>query len=187
MQPCGNKESATVRTIACGGECCSIAFMRLCVLLLIAVAGIAAPPQNPMKPFEPLLAYDGTWRISRTGAAKPQTLVDKCSMLGSFFACAQEVDGQTAALVIFVRHGEAGHYQVQTIMPTGRATGLTDLQVNGDTWTYFTQQTDNGVTTHYKTVNVFSGKNKIHFESSHSSDGTNFTVDASGDEVKVTR
>ena len=173
--------------------------MRICAVLVIAVfATVPAAPaqkssaqnssvQNAAKDFEPLMAYAGTWQVSRAGAPKPETLINKCEVLGEFFACAQNVDGQAGPLVVFLRHGEPGHYQVQNIMPSGRATGLTELQLTGNTWTYFNRQSENGVATYYKTTNVFSGKNKIHFESSHSSNNKDFTVDASGDEVKVVK
>jgi hypothetical protein len=158
--------------------------------LSFALLGSAAtPPASSKADFAPLLAYQGTWHVMRKDAKdpKPDILINHCSLLGQFFACAQNVNAQPGALVVFLHKGAPGHFLVQNIMPDGRATGLTDLTVNGDTWTYMDRRDENGQTTFYRTLNVFSGRNKIHFESSHSKNGKDYSVDLSGDESRVSQ
>ena len=155
--------------------------------MLAAAIGFAAAPPDTGKNMQPLLAYEGTWKVSRAGTPKPDTLINKCALLGQFFVCAQNVNGEPGPLLVFLQQGAPGHYLTQTIMPSGRATGLTDLTITADTWTYLSRQNEAGTTTYYKTINAFSGKNKIHFENSHSSNGKDFTPDSSGDELKVTK
>lgn len=157
--------------------------MRITVLLLAAIGVQAAAPQ-PSSTFAPLRAYDGTWRVT-VASQQPNTLVNQCSALGSFFACAQTVNGASSGLLVFAASGAPGHFVTQTIRPDGRATGTEQLEVNGDVWTFTSRRDAYGKTTFYRTVNTFSGRNRIHFESAHSGDQKDWTVDRSGDEVKI--
>jgi hypothetical protein len=86
---------------------------------------------------------------------------------------------------VFLPAGKPEHFYTQSIMPDGRATGRNDLQISGDVWTYTSRRDEGGKTTFYRTLNTFSGKSRIHFESDHSDNGKDWTVDASGDELHV--
>jgi hypothetical protein len=70
-------------------------------------------------------------------------------------------------------------------MPDGRATGLSDLELNGDQWTYTNRRDEYGKTTFFRTINTFTGKDRIHFEHAHSAEGKQWTTDGSGDEVRT--
>lgn len=138
--------------------------------------------------FAALWLYNGTWQVTRKEAAagsKPDLLVNQCALLGRFFTCSQVVNGAQQGLVVFLPASQAGHFYLQNIMPDGRATGKTDLEIAGDTWTYSSRRDENGKTTFYRTLNQFTGKTKIHFQSEHSSDGKDWTTDAAGDEVHI--
>ncbi len=157
-------------------------------ILAVLVLALTAQAQHSGSLYQPLWLYNGTWEVSPGGAAagkKPDTLVNQCAELGKDFACGQTVNGQSVGLVVFVEKGGVGHYVAQTIMPDGRASGLVTLTVDGDTWTYSSRRDEYGKTTFYRTLNIFTGKNKIHFSSEHSPDQKNWTVDNSGDEVRV--
>ena len=146
-------------------------------------AGLAADTA-----FAPLWSYQGTWHITRSNAApgaKPEELVNHCAELGKYFACQQVINGQTGNLVVFISTSKPGHYYTQNITPEGRATGRADLQISGDQWTYLSTWDEGGKTTYYRTTNLFTGKNKIHFEQAESSDGKDYKVTGSGDEVRV--
>lgn len=159
--------------------------MRFCLLLSAALVMSAAPPQTGLtSEFAPLRAYDGTWHVQVSGQ-KPDTLVNQCSALSTFFVCAQTVNGAASGLIIFIPSGAPGHYLTQTVRPDGRATGVDQMQINGDVWTFTSRRDAYGKTTFYRTVNTFSGRSRIHFESSHSSDQKQWTVERSGDETKI--
>jgi hypothetical protein len=148
----------------------------------------AAPPQHATDVYAPLRAYNGTWQVSastKAAGAKPDVLVNQCLELGKFFACGQIINGQSGGLIVFIAKGEPGHYATQTIRPEGRATGLAELQVSGNTWTYMNRRDEYGKTTFYRTLNVFTGKDRIHYEQAHSPDQKQWTVDGSGDEVRI--
>ena len=161
--------------------------MRIFALvLLLSASGWGAQEQ----PYSSLPLYNGTWQIKRSGGgagAKPDTLVNQCSGLGSYYTCAQTVNGQTMGLLVFIPKGVPNHFYTQTIKPDGRATGRDELQIEGDVWTYRSRRDENGKTTYFRTINTFTGKNKIHFESAHSSNNTDWTTDASGDDVRSGR
>jgi hypothetical protein len=137
----------------------------------------------------PLGLYQGAWQVTRKSAdkaGKPEQLVNHCASLGKYFICQQTVNGSEGGLVIFIPAGKPGHYFSQTITPDGRATGKADLEISGNRWTYSSRWPQgNGKITYYRTVNVFTDKDHIHFEQAESADGTQWTQKDSGDEVRV--
>jgi hypothetical protein len=163
--------------------------MCLIAGLLLAAMGMFAAAPSVNADFEPLWAYQGTWHVVRKDAkdGKADIMINRCAALGQFFSCAQNVNGQPGDLIVFLRRGEPGHYVTQTLMPDGRATGLSDLEIKEGKWVYSIRRNENGGTTYYKTVNTFAGKNNIHFETSHSTNGKDFAVDASGEETRVSK
>ena len=114
----------------------------------------------------------------------PDIIVNACKPVGSYFTCQQTVNGKLSSLIIFIPGDKPGHYYTQGVLPEGWATGRGQLEIAGDLWTYRSQATDDGKTTYYRTTNVFSGTDKIHFELSQSSDGEHWNVTKSGDEER---
>ncbi|MBV9084567.1 MAG: hypothetical protein JOZ62_17980 [Acidobacteriaceae bacterium] len=163
--------------------------MRLLAIVALALAG---QQPNSIKTsgsmYAPLWLYNGTWQVTRkpqpTGA-KPETLSNECALVGRFFACQQTVNGKSGGLLVFIPTDKPGHFYTQTIMPEGRATGRDDLQISGDTWTYSSRRDEGGRTTFFRTTNTFTGKNHIHFEQAQSTNGTDWVIQNSGDEVRV--
>ncbi len=117
--------------------------------------------------------------------AKPDELVNQCVLVGKFFACQQTVNGETGSLLVFVPANTAGHYYTQTVMLTGRAGGRGDLEIEGYHWTYNSTWDQGGTTTYYKTVNTFTGRDRIHFEQLESKNNKDWKIANSGDEVRV--
>jgi hypothetical protein len=140
--------------------------------------------------YAPLWLYQGTWQVTRKSAdkgAKPEQLTNHCALLGKYFVCQQTVNGSERGLVIFIAAEKPGRYYTQTITPEGRATARADLEISGNRWTYLSRwPQENGKITHYRTTNVFTGKNHIHFEQAESADGVQWIVKDSGDEVRAT-
>ncbi len=146
----------------------------------------AAPAADPV--YAPLWLYQGGWRVSRSDlapGAKPDELKNQCALLGKYFACQQTVNGQAGALIIFIPAATAGQYYTQNVRLEGFASGRGNLEIAGDRWTYLSTRDESGKTVYYRTLNVFTGKNRIHFENAESNDGKNWKVTGSGDEVRV--
>jgi hypothetical protein len=161
--------------------------LALTVLALATQTGRNAKPADAS--YAPLWLYQGTWQVTRKSAgnrAKPEQLINRCALLGKYFACQQTVNGNEGGLVIFMPAGKPGHYFTQTITPDGRATGKADLEISGDRWIYSSRwPQQSGKITYYRTTNVFTGKNHIHFEQAESPDGRDWTQKDSGDEVRA--
>jgi hypothetical protein len=141
--------------------------------------------------YDPLWLYQGTWEFTKHvadgAAAVPDKILNDCGQAGKFFMCQQTVNGKLGALVIFIPRETAGHYYTQALSPDGKAMGRGELEIEGDRWTYPSKEEENGKTKYYRTTNVFSGKDHIHFEQSESTDGKTWTVTASGDEVHTSQ
>jgi hypothetical protein len=160
------------------------------VLALFILGFLAQSNAAKANPYAPLWLYQGSWHVTRSGLApgtKPDLLTNQCSLIGKYFACQQTVNGTAGALLIIIPTGQPGRYYMQTVLPEGRATGKSDLEISGDRWVFSNRwQEQPGKTVHYRTTNVFTGKNRIHFEQAESPDGTQWVVKASGEEVRVT-
>ncbi len=153
-----------------------------CFLLSIAAHGATADAGDP---YRPLMLYDGTWLVTARHSTHRDTLRDHCERTGKFYSCEQTVNGKTMALIVFVPAAAKDHYYTQTILPNGRAIGRGQLTIVGARWVYSSQDIDGPKTIDYRTINVFSGKNRIHFESQESTDGRSWKTTQSGDERRA--
>ena len=145
----------------------------------------ATHAQGATDPYAPLRLYKGTWQVTQTTPAgkQPDRLVNDCARIGRYFACQQTVNSKPGALVVFIPDAAPGHYHTQIVLPDGAALGPPGmLTIAGDHWTYLGQPDAKGV--RYRTVNVFSGRDRIHFESARSTDGKTWTVTMAGDETR---
>lgn len=161
---------------------------RLAVLLVFVSSLSVAATKATENDFGSLPMYQGTWQVTRNGSAagtKPDTLVNQCAGVGAYYTCSQTIGGQSTGLLVFIPKGMANHYFTQVIKPDGRATGRDELEIESNVWTYRSRRDENGKTTFYRTINTFSGKNKIHFESAHSPNDKDWTTDSSGDDVRA--
>ncbi len=153
-----------------------------------AILAAACPLAQAADAYAPLRLYQGTWKATRKpsgGAAASNVLVNQCEKLGPFFECLQTVDGKTGALILFLPSGPEGHYYTQAVTAEGFATGRGDLVIEGSRWTYSSKSQQDGKVTYQRTVNVFSGEDRIHFEQAESTDGEHWTTQASGDEERA--
>ena len=138
--------------------------------------------------YKPLWLYQGSWKATMAGAkGGPMELVNDCAMVGRFFACQQTVNGKPDAMIVFVPADAPGDYYTQAVRQDGFARGRGQLHIEGDHWTYSSKDEQDGKTTYYRTTNVFSGNDRIHFEQSESADGKTWKVTGSGDEVRVSK
>jgi hypothetical protein len=151
----------------------------LCVLML-GTSSLSA-----QSAYAPLQLYNGNWRVTRKDSPKPDELKNECALIGKFYTCQQTVNGDVSALLIFVPAGSPGHYFTQSVNTQGRAEGRGDLQISGDRWVYSSTWDEGGKTTYYQTINVFSGRDHIHFEQQQSSNRKDWTTSNSGDETRL--
>jgi hypothetical protein len=158
----------------------------LAIAFLLPMALLAAGSDAV---YAPLWLYNGTWQVTRKDlapGAKPDQLLNQCALVGTYFTCQQTVNGTVSALLIFVPAKTPGQYYTQSVNPDGRAGGRGDLAIDGNKWVYSSNWNQGGgKTTFYKTINVFSGKNRIHFEQQESSNNKDWKTTNSGDEVRV--
>ncbi len=156
------------------------------ILLFFVLVGAAWPGANSSDAaYAPLWLYNGSWQISRKDAAKPDQLVNTCGLVGRYFTCQQTVNGTPSELLVFVPARAAGHYYTQSVNPDGRAGGRGDLEITADKWVYSSTWDAGGHTVYYRTTNVFTSKDRIHFEQAESENNRDWTVKMSGDEVRV--
>jgi hypothetical protein len=155
--------------------------------LALLVSFSAAAAVDPV--YASLWLYQGTWHVNRKDlapGAKPDELRNQCALVGRYFVCEQTVNGQTGNLLIFIPAKAAGHYHTQNVGPQGRAGAVGDLEISGDRWIYSSRwDQGGGKAIYYRTTNLFTGKNRIHYEQAESANGTDWKVTSSGDEVRV--
>lgn len=152
----------------------------------------AAATTNVMPdPYAPLRLYDGKWDVQSASGDKPAETVhleNRCAKVGEFFACNQYVGGKSMALVVFLplhpleNGGYA--YRNQALRPDGDdPSNWGSLEITGDRWVY--SGSDKEKKAYWRTTNVFSGTDKIHFEVQRSDDGVKWTTSKAGDEVRA--
>lgn len=156
-------------------------FLSLIATLLLQAASA------PQDVYTPLWLYNGTWRVTRNNSAAPEELANQCALIGTYFACHQTVNGAPSELLIFVPAKTAGKYFTQSVNPEGRAGGRGELEISGDKWVFSSTWDAGGRTVYYRTTNTFSGKDRIHFEQAESGNNRDWTVKATGDEVRATK
>ncbi|GJG86530.1 hypothetical protein tb265_17110 [Gemmatimonadetes bacterium T265] len=135
-------------------------------------------------PYAPLRLYDGAWRVRRADGGVDR-LVNRCARVGRYFTCEQTANDTVRALVTFIPADTAGRYATQAVLPNGAAVGRGALVIDGARWTYDSRDSTGGRTTHYRTVNVFTGRDRIHFEVARSDDGVHWTTTLAGDEERA--
>lgn len=161
--------------------------MRYVPLFLIIVAAVCSGALDSPDRYTPLKMYEGSWNMTKTKpmGKRADRLVDDCALIGRYFACQQTINGEPKDLFIIIPRRESGRYYTQGVNSEGLAYGRTDLLIEGNTWTYSNKSSRDGKPMFYKTVNVFSGTDHIHFEQLESADGAHWTVLEAGDEVRV--
>ena len=151
----------------------------------------AAAPAPTDAAYVLLELYNGSWESVAGGGAnaKPVHLTNHCARTGRFFVCEQVVDGESKALVVFLPLGASGttqNYLTQGLMVTaGKPGDWNRLEITGDRWVYSSEGEENGAKVYWRTVNTFSGPDKIHFEIQRSADAKTWQTTMSGDERRV--
>jgi hypothetical protein len=153
-------------------------------------ASVAATPTT-LDPYAALRLYEGTWDLVPDGSGKANVrLENHCAKTGLFFSCEQIVATKSVALVVFLPvGGPAGstqEYRTDALLADGSAPReWGKLTIEGDRWVYRSQDTENGKPVYWRTTNVFTGTDRIHFEVARSDDGSIWNIQKSGDEQRL--
>ena len=140
--------------------------------------------------FAPIKVYEGTWTVvsahTMAGEGRPDTIVNHCNEGTAFYTCEQVVNGKSLALIVYTATDDPTKFHSQPVLPDGQAVGRGDLTILGDHWTFLGSRTDaTGKETFYRTENLFTGRDKIHFEQYESGDNKTWVKKNEGDEVRV--
>ena len=159
-----------------------------CLSLIVVVAASSARAAGP-DPYAALQLYDGAWSVTTDGQAGTTNLVNHCARTGLFFACEQVINGKTGALVVFKpieRRADGQAYMIEALRADGHAPGPWSLLIiDGDRWVYPDDFMEHDQRVYTRTVNVFTGRDRIHFEIQRSTDQKSWTTQMSGDERRV--
>jgi len=162
---------------------------RFTILLLASLAIRATAADDA---YTPLRLYDGGWESTTSGSesAKVTHLVNHCERTGLFFVCEQIIDGVSKDLVVFLPTDSSGvthHYRTNALSVDASTPGnWGKLEIAGERWVY-TSDSKDGASAQWRTVNVFSGPDHIHFEIQRSTDGHTWETTRAGDERRVAR
>jgi hypothetical protein len=140
--------------------------------------------------FAPIKVYEGTWTVvsahTMAGQGRPDTIVNHCNEGTAFYTCEQVVNGKSLALIVYTATDDPTKFHSQPVLPDGQAVGRGDLTILGDHWTFLGSGKDaEGKETFYRTENLFTGRDKIHFEQYESGDKKTWVKKNEGDEVRV--
>ncbi len=161
------------------------------MLVSLAMAQGAQPQASAPsdEAYVPLRLYDGSWQMTPADGKSPVVhIVNHCAKTGVFFVCEQVIDGKSMDLVVFQPTGAAGktlQYKTAGLPIADKPSDWSLLEITGDRWVYSGDGTDNGVKVYWRTVNVFSGPDKIHFEVQRSTDLKTWDTKQSGEEARV--
>jgi hypothetical protein len=137
-------------------------------------------------------AYAGTWKTEMEHVDTPyskadkesSTLVNDCWKSGAYVACRQIVNGDPKVLIVFTCKDDHNCVSYQ-IPPDGGSAGSGKVLLDGVTWTFPWSVTENGKTTYFRVVNVWTTASSIEFRQEYSTDQEHWTRMASGHEEKV--
>jgi len=154
-----------------------------------ALAPLGAASAQADDPYASLKRYDGDWTVISSDGKTTQ-LENHCARTGLFFACEQVLNGKSAALVVFLPAGKTAEgqtYRTQALTADAHTPGpWFHLAIDGDRWVYAAgAERDKNHPLHQRTLNQFSGPDRIHFEVQTSKDGKAWTTTLSGDEQRA--
>lgn len=156
---------------------------------LVFLAWMVQSAGAPQDAYAPLRLYNGAWTVTArddSGKTKTDTLVNDCAQIGLYFGCQQTVNGKPAALVLYIPADDAGHYVTRAVLPDGQSPGTGELTITGSHWVYIGHNDSaDDKTMWFRTINDFQGNDRIHSESSRSSDGKTWTATGSADDTRI--
>ena len=118
-------------------------------------------------------------------------IANHCERTGVFFVCEQMINGKSEDLVVFLPTGVSGTtfiYKTAGLSVSGEAPGdWGKLEIQGERWTYSSEDTEKDAKVYWRTINLFSGPDKIHFEVQRSNDGATWETKRTGEERRTAK
>ena len=165
----------------------SLATIILAAGCALGFAGAAAAQVDDA--YAPLKLYDGAWIVTSSDG-KTTHLENHCARTGLFFACEQVVNGKAAALVVFLPQGKTAEgqtYRTQALTTdAGPPHPWYYLTIDGERWVYAASAGgEKNHPLHERTLNQFTGPDRIHFDVQTSKDGKTWVTTLSGEERRA--
>lgn len=167
-------------------------FLALASLTAVLAPAAPAGAQTKQDPVQALWAYAGLWKTNidhfdtaySKASHETTNLRNDCWKSGQYLACRQEVNGESKVLLVFTCT-DAGNCTSYQIPHDGGEPGSGKLLIDGNTWTFPWSVTENGKTTWFRVVNVWSSHDTIEFRQEYSTDNEHWTRMAAGHETRV--
>lgn len=151
-----------------------------------------APAKNP--DLDSIWKYAGNWQVNTDVFDTPFSKADRhssslhndCWRSGGYIACRQIVDGHSNVLIVFTCGGTDHVCTSYQIPADGGPASNGTVNIEGDTWTFPWQTTDNdGKITYFRVVNVWTSPTYIEYRQEYSADQVRWTKTAVGHETKT--
>lgn len=165
-------------------------------VVMVAIAWIAlsagAGAQTQPTGIDAIAGYAGEWKTQMDHVDTPYskkgheeaTLENDCWKSGVYFACRQIVNGDPKILLVFTCKDQHDCTSYQIPSDGGQA-GSGKVVLDGKTWMFPWNSTEDGKTTYFRVVNVWTSATAIDFRQEYSTDQQHWTVMATGHEIKV--
>ena len=142
--------------------------MSLGLLIGLFCNAVEAAPASGI---DVIAAYAGTWKSDITHLDTPyskanheaHTLGNDCWRSGEDYVCHQSLDGDPKAVIVFAYDARTTGFLTYRITPGADSVHAGKLVVEGNTLTFPWQTTNNGKTTWFRVVNVFTDPGTIEF------------------------
>lgn len=148
----------------------------------------------PVKPgpLDKMSAYQGTWKITSEKFDTPFSKAGKesleirndCQRKEQYFVCEQFMGGESKSLWILTFDPKSGSYSSYGVPPDGGEVHSGKLLVEANVWTFPWEDKEQGKTTYFRNVNVFTDPNTIEYRIEFSPDGKQWTLMQKGLEKK---
>lgn len=174
-----------------------MSYYKFILTAIVAGSAIGVGAQSQPSPagdgIAAIKAYQGTWKLKAdsfdTTHSKARhdenEIRNDCWRSGNYYACNQYVDGESKILLVFTFDADKKIYTSYLIPADGSAASSGTLEIQGDTWMYPWQSTEDGHTTYYRVVNVFKSPKLIEYRREFSADKVNWVVMSRGSEIRT--
>jgi hypothetical protein len=167
----------------------ALAFSSACPHLVCAQTTAGSQGE----PIAAIRAYEGTWKLKSDTLETPHSkaghdekeIRNDCWRSGGYYACNQYVDGDSKILLVFTFDAGKKIYTSYLVPADGRPASSGVLQIQGDTWIFPWENTEEGHVVYYRVVNVFKSPKLIEYRREFSTDKANWTGMDRGTEVKI--
>ena len=172
---------------------CPATTMKAMTLVASLVLACTTAVAKPASGIELIAAYAGIWKADIAHVDTPYskalheayTLRNDCWRSGDFYACHQFVDEESKAVILFGYDAKSNTYATWPISPGADSVHAGKLVIDGNTWTFPWQTSENGKTTWFRVVNVFTDPRTIAFRQEYSYDQVHWISMATGIEHNV--